>query len=391
MRVALGASASTFLAPGSLLASEDANSPVGRPFQMLVLGDSVMWGQGLLHHQKYFQLVHSWLKEEVLGQSRKVNEPLVFAHSGARIFPEYGKNRDIVRENFSGETNLSNPSILFQALRAHDELTPAGGGTKTTVDLILVNGGINDFDVVSFVAPRLPDQQIAHVAEQFCNHGMSMLLRFLAETFPSAKIVVTGYYQLVSEHTDPNFIRKAVMSVLRFKPSESLFNLPFYNENRRVRDELARRSATWARESTNSLKTAVGRTNKYDQESSRPDGSSLMPRVLFVAAPFGPENAYGTDTVGTKRSFLWQLNEKGVPDDPLYDHRVELCRKDGKRGVDFEICKRAATFHPNQMGSSAFANAIKTEIGKVLPDGAWPQPARTSMRVSDPEKQQEEY
>src|SRR6266566_1620064 len=53
----------------------------GEPLEMLVLGDSIMWGQGLKPEQKFSWRIKCWLQEKT---NREVRQQ-VFAHSGALI------------------------------------------------------------------------------------------------------------------------------------------------------------------------------------------------------------------------------------------------------------------------------------------------------------------
>src|SRR5258706_6574500 len=57
------------------------DNPTARQLNLLVLGDSIMWGQGLIEQHKAWYQVKSWLKEST---SREVREN-VAAHSGAVV------------------------------------------------------------------------------------------------------------------------------------------------------------------------------------------------------------------------------------------------------------------------------------------------------------------
>lgn len=236
------------------------------PFNMLVLGDSIMWGQGLLREQKFFYQVNEWLKTEILKDRRAVNPPHVEAHSGATIFPEFDEKLDFTKRYSSGETNVSNPSIIFQAFNALEHYQNQGESessvTPEKVDLILVNGGINDFNAGRLFHIIIKDEKIQAYARQFCGNGMKILLRFLTSSFPKAKIVVTGYYSIISTETDPNILRKTLSSFLGTEKLGFLFNIPFYREHHRFRDELARRSYVWRDESDRNLLEAVRSINK---------------------------------------------------------------------------------------------------------------------------------
>jgi lysophospholipase L1-like esterase len=94
-------------------------------FRMVVLGDSVPWGQGLLPAHKYHAVL------ETLSTTYAVSTDFM-AHSGATI----GGGATVGASAPDGEVPDAYPTILQQC--AADTQAP------DTVDLILLNGGIND-------------------------------------------------------------------------------------------------------------------------------------------------------------------------------------------------------------------------------------------------------
>src|SRR5688572_18987503 len=62
------------------------NNSGNRPIEVLAIGDSVVWGQGLKDANKFSVLVKTWLESRVAG--RIVNLHYADAHSGATILPE---------------------------------------------------------------------------------------------------------------------------------------------------------------------------------------------------------------------------------------------------------------------------------------------------------------
>ena len=105
---------------------------------MLVLGDSISWGQGLKDEHKAWFLVKKWLE---LNSGRPVRVQ-VEAHSGAVIGELTAPGAD-PRTNYTvdGEISRADPTINDQienALRSRAD--------PSQVDLVLVNGCINDVD-----------------------------------------------------------------------------------------------------------------------------------------------------------------------------------------------------------------------------------------------------
>src|SRR5437879_5500687 len=78
------------LAIAVALPTRSAYPAGGRPFNMIVIGDSIMWGQGLEEGDKISTGVQQWVRTQLFGLQVKRE---VFAHSGAVIGPDGGDNR----------------------------------------------------------------------------------------------------------------------------------------------------------------------------------------------------------------------------------------------------------------------------------------------------------
>ena len=115
--------------------SEQAGA-ADRQFNLLVLGDSIPWGQGLKDEHKAWYLVKTWL-EDISG--RQVRETIE-AHSGA-VIGSVGDSAGNPLPPLDGEVNRGLPSVNDQidsALRAYAD--------PGKVDLVMVDGCINDLD-----------------------------------------------------------------------------------------------------------------------------------------------------------------------------------------------------------------------------------------------------
>jgi hypothetical protein len=135
-----------------------------RPFRMLVLGDSVMWGQGLKTEHKFSYEVREWICAQRNNGTCSNPDDVdihVEAHSGAVIAQPRTNNEKIEEQRFirtatpvvyPGEVNHGYPTIWGQvdlARRHYEKLSIP----VTEVDLILVNGGINDLPATRILAP----------------------------------------------------------------------------------------------------------------------------------------------------------------------------------------------------------------------------------------------
>src|SRR5215510_2449522 len=104
--------------------------------RMVVLGDSVLWGQGLNPEDKFYSLVQAALTGNLDPQSS-----VVLAHSGATIGVGVTTNVAAI----DGEVPTSYPTILQQCESFTD--------SPESVDLVLMNGGLNDIDFRLILSP----------------------------------------------------------------------------------------------------------------------------------------------------------------------------------------------------------------------------------------------
>ncbi len=95
----------------------------------------------------------------------------------------------------SGEIPDEEPYLLRQILDAR-ALLP-----NTAIDLVVVDMGINDTEIFNLV---LPGKSLAAVVERVRSLAprVRYALEKLGSTFPGARVLVTGYYPLVSKESD---------------------------------------------------------------------------------------------------------------------------------------------------------------------------------------------
>jgi len=84
------------------------NPSGGDPLQMLVIGDSIMWGQGLKDDEKFSSRVRCWLQQKT---DREVKLH-VEAHSGAVI--SGAASALPLFSSLNGEVNMTSPTINDQ-------------------------------------------------------------------------------------------------------------------------------------------------------------------------------------------------------------------------------------------------------------------------------------
>lgn len=345
---------------------------------MLVLGDSILWGQGLREQQKSWYRVKCWLQ----GTTGRIVDVVVKAHSGAMVERSPGQTQPYSSPN--GEVNLPLPSIneeLDEAVQLY------GDGSK--VDLVLVNGCINDVDVRNLLNASVTPDLIRERAANSCGPAMARLLRRITSAFPNAHVIVPGYYRIVSEQTEDNAFIRLLVKKLAGPTSEGP---RLTDKDRRAR--LIVNSEQFYTVSTASLRAAI----KQVSEELQTRGSRQ--KVLFAEIGFWPEHAFSA-----KDTLLWTFvfsstNLSGFrkllviltfgtsaykPNDVVRKERTDSCKetykkpkapketKDQKRAREnhYLACRYASLGHPNQMGALIYAESIKGQLQWLIPSTGW--------------------
>ena len=365
-----------------------------RPLRMLVLGDSVMWGQGLKEENKFSYLVRDWLCEKRNGgpcADAADVQMHVRAHSGATVYKDRNQDELFLRTNspreYPGEVNVSNPTIHAQLTLAERhyaaESIPTG-----EVDLILLNGGINDMGGAKLIIPRPFARSVEADAVEYCRDKMKDLLGVVVQKFPNARMIIPSYFPLVSEETPWDTVLDILLMAFPRQPrtARALYRADESTAVRRslgisdnirhpIRHYLAKRSRGWVDASSDALRDAVAWVN-VNKPLNVAGGRR---RAWFAPVAFGPEHAYGTPT-----TYLWRLthNEERVEcaghsiaqnvqaNDELADVRACMCDRAGK--TNDLTCLRAGFMHPNREGATAFRDAIVDMLkNSVLPQTDW--------------------
>jgi lysophospholipase L1-like esterase len=385
----------------------EASPQVRRPFYMLVLGDSVMWGQGLLPEHKSSYKVREWICQQRNGGNCQNPEDVqihVEAHSGAKVTQSSDDDAKMREERFlrlnspmkfDGEVPDAFPTIWGQVDLARRFYAAQKVGLDE-VDLIVVNGGINDMGATRILA--LGVGEMSDFAEKFCRIQMELLLAKIAGTFPNARLIVPGYFPLVSEKTPEKVLGDTIGFLFKAKkdtahsaiPAECPANAPgtaASGPNKKpsfILKAIAKRSNEWTTASNGALGQAVRNFNgKFPLSmpaSAAASAAELRVRAFFVAVPFADVNAYGAE-----QTFLWNLARKPpgltfecaendhlknlMVCDELQRQRPCICDKAGK--TNDVACVRAGTFHPNIRGADAYFQAMKTQLEKIWPVAGW--------------------
>lgn len=339
---------------------------------MLVLGDSILWGQGLKREHKSWYLVKQWLEESARVRVAERIE----AHAGAVIGTAGTAPPKALTLN--GEISSAWPTL-------HDQVDDAlrGLDDPSQVDLILVDGCINDVNARRFMNAANTPEGIEALAREKCSAPVEGLLSRIAASFPNAHIIVTGYYPVVSAKTPHDLFMRALARI---------FYAPTEPGQRRMSDKkllerLALVSAAWYEASNDALKEAV------EKVSAGLKSRGSRQRVMFAQIPFRPEHSFST-----RETNLWGFNASTLrkllalltwgrislhANDEVRSQRSSVCEdffkrvkgetEDQKRAREDRLigCKVAAIAHPNRKGAFLYAEAIKERIQSLISDPGW--------------------
>lgn len=295
-----------------------------------VIGDSVLWGNGLEERDKIHSLLAGVLERET-GRA-VVTQHL--AQTGATIVPGVGDAA--CPAPCSGEVPPVPTSITLQAdLIQRPDL----------VELVLMDGCINDVSLRRILSPQTPLELLEDLTWQFCDGELTELLRKVRGLCPAATIIVTGYYAPVGPDSNDDALQ-AWESARGFLSSAGGASLV---------EALAQRSELFATTARVAMQIAV----------TQVAAESALAGVTFVDPGFGPENA-----TFAPQTLLWGLTRDnpvfsalnlGVslfPEDPLQSMRIRACFQ-AQQASGLVQCLYASVGHPNRAGGAArYAEAI---------------------------------
>lgn len=292
---------------------------------LLTFGDSVAWGQGLLEEHKF---------DDLFADQRGLQRLPRKAHSGAIIGAP--TDASIVVED--GEIPVSAPSIWQQILAPRD---------WSQVDIVLLDGGINDVSLTRILNPLLSETQIKTLTDQFCMHNMQGLLEKLATLVSvGTRIGVVGYYPILSDQSDPGDEELRALLELHgvaATPTMASAKLSIHD----VVPTIVANCLMFWNESNVALQTAVDGANQTAKRNC----------ARFVELPFSEENA-----LWAQDPLLWELKAPLLaPEDEVSSSRGATCK--AVFGGLLQLpkllqCERASVGHPNVKGAATIADTL---------------------------------
>ena len=357
----LGTISALFVASRSGMTSFAADEAV--PFEYLIVGDSLIWGQGLEEKDKFYTHIAEWLRSEAFGNRREVNLKIK-AHSGStlKFHPDeaekYKKNGCDETYYHKPEVNVGFPSCWKQIEVAADEYREAG---KSGADLIMICSGITDITTSRVYDPKGDDDALRAEIKLYCFDDMYDVLDHAAAKNPNAVIAVIGYYQAISSKTSSAKILNAWLEALSFpRPLKIFANNPivrpmYFNK---LKERAVVRARIWRDESTRNFKDAVEKLNqKYGSQ-----------RAIMVESPLTED-----DAAEAPKTKLFRMGKGGVTKDAMARERIKDCNDSlpvlkRTTGIEYPVrlCEIAAVGHPDPSGARAYAEAIKNALKPML-------------------------
>lgn len=343
------------LASGEELAGE-MSRPVSirsRPFNLLAIGDSVMWGQGLLPSNKFAFKVRDWISSQI----GKPVDMRMRAHSGAITYPAAGRPV-YEHRSYDGEVPADWPTISHQISLASSPAV-ADQPPSADIDLVLVDGCANNVGIITVLNPiPLPDQDDASLrtnTRAVCGAGMTNILREVVQKFPNADVIVTGYFPYVSRESDLAKLLPVLALVGAPVPPEPLVGGILTTTG--YRERIALRSDIFFEESNRGLQGAVDAVNR----EALP-GRTRFNQIRFARLNPNPSNAYGG-----AQSWQFLIPAPPFAQDEVYDARRSQCysvQNEAQGNPDLMpganlLCIQASMGHPNAAGAQAYTDAIR--------------------------------
>jgi lysophospholipase L1-like esterase len=298
---------------------------------LVVMGDSVVWGQGLAAGHKSATLLARYLGANVK----------MLAHAGAKIG---------IRDSYtvtmpSPEVPCFFPTILQQlqsfsgdhnaSLAPAQVNAPAQMNDPAQVKWVLMNGGINDVEVQRVFNPMVPQYELELHTRNYCGRDMQTLLLQVTSKFPNALVMVLGYYPALSYQSAPEGVERLFSLVhgVRFAP---LLDANVF------RNEIVEHCLRFWKLSIGVMRGAVEQVNR----------TAGQMRAVFVDSGLNEMSA-----AYAPQSLLWEVAEGEDPQAPdeVASERIKACELAEAGLLQKQQCLLSAAGHPNIAGAARMA------------------------------------
>ncbi|MCA8968754.1 MAG: hypothetical protein KDC95_03190 [Planctomycetes bacterium] len=198
------------------------------------------------------------------------------------------------KHDFGGEIPYDPPTIFSQLKGLQDD----SRFDCTDIDLVILDGGINDVGVHRILDPRVSKKVIRGRTEEACRDAMTALLTQTLRVFPRARVCVTAYFPIWSMKTDLGSVTRS-LSGSTIRLLLSMLGVPKRSIALATNVTLATRSNYFDRISRESLRTAIDLANAEIGQDV-----VALADVAWTASR----------SVQTKRSWLWGIGPANTMD-----------------------------------------------------------------------------
>jgi hypothetical protein len=291
--------------------------------------------------------MHALVENEIKSKMGDIGVyKTVFAHSGAIIGSNNNRTQPAIQGDFGGEVNDPYPTIREQVLAG----VRNGATSDETVDLVLLDGGINDVGVANILNPKSEiDQPLDQRIDLACHRYMKELLKLTAEKYPRAKIIVTGYYQIISEDTFTD-LEELVVTTLLLTAFGIVGNVVGLLAGA-AEDEIKKRCLNFKDRSHTKIQLAIAETmNELPMSSGR---------ISFADPGFLAENS-----ALASNALIFGIGTDLSPqdNDVIAEERRLVCERNTPERGDKNTCAIASVGHPNPKGAEKYASAVISQL-----------------------------
>lgn len=350
---------------------------------MLSVGDSLMWGQGLAPMNRFRERVRDRLSLEFAPT------PIVeisMARSGAFLKAEDDSSKasndhpqllfeeKYSPKNFVREVPDPNPSTISQLKIIHKILSDSTDGSPEDIKWILLDGGINDIDVFELMFPSSHLESHRNFLSGWISwilkkcealeKNMVQTLLTARENFPNATIIVNGYFPIFSLYSLAGFWKIQNLGLLYGAVGYLAGSFPVVSTV--GFDAVVSGSAAWQAASNKHIRNAIKKVNKIHNNNN----------ILFARSYIENEKCmYAVD------NYLWEQDSVPFPDglpkdiwqliglsagfspkDQVIKQRFKQCQIFTPEGTARIFCNIASIGHPNDAGSMDYAISITDEM-----------------------------
>jgi lysophospholipase L1-like esterase len=332
--------------PGTPDGAQLDNLPAA-PITMAVFGDSIAWGLGLKKEHKASQL----LADKISGWNHPVTvRVLNLANAGGVIgtdatkFPRHKTELDAADENKTGEVSNTNISVFTQ-LAGFANLQPPV--PPESIDFVYLCAGANDVQLGNILVFRDNVRHIRALVDEMMDAPLAALIEAMLATFPNARILVAGYYPIITKQSNPQNLAELLLALYYLTRSRAHSDSPFGGLRKQNMVDNCQAFADRSNEVIGNVTDAAN--------AARPNRE----RVFFAPLDFSPGHALFAPGRTTR---LWKLNYRGKTTDEMVEDRTSLCKgayKGNKHPhVDAQLCDHASVGHPDKKGAELYCAAL---------------------------------